>query len=1149
MGAIKLATTVTSELALRLTLPAIFDHVTIEAQARHLAAGDSGAPLGVGLQGSPCGGSPPITPAQERLVFIDELLGGTSAYNIPLVLAVDTQHASVETVKTALRLLVRRHASLRTLIGSDGDGVRYLNILDPDAALAQLDLTLDRLESRRDLDERLLANGDHVFRLDRELPVRIALLAHANDPAMIYVGLVFHHSCFDGRSMEIFRREFVRLISGRNPADPAPSIATYADYAIWQRDGRTEAAFAQSVEFWRERLNGVPVLDLPLDKPRPALFNHSGFETLFSLTSETSDSLKALARSCGVSLYTVLLAVSSLLLESYTGQDEFAVGTPTTNRLERRFEDVIGLFANLIVIRIGVDRTLTIAHYLRAVGERVNDALRHQDAPFDRIVKALGAASDHSRHPLFQALVTLVPPGVEGEASIAAVTDYRAETSGQTSAKFDLSLTFIDTCDGLKGNVTVPLALFEPESAEAFARTFKTIASEMARLSAAADTATVGALRRTNEPDRDLPKLGPVPAATEASAPELDTTAVASLVHLFERVAALHGNDLALVCGDRRLTYDTLNRGANRLAARLIVEGAKPGERSAIVMDIGEHAILAILAVWKTGGAYIPLDPSYPSERLAFVLSDAGVRRVLTDGANSGRLWPLLKDRIVIVDEASASADELDDNPGLDIRRDSEAYVIYTSGTSGRPKGVILKHGNVLSFHDGLAERVFGTASAKRQIALLTSNIVFDFSIEQICLSILSGHSLLVEPRQVLDDDTYERLNVNGLTYLSGTPTQINRFDLSRLHHLETVLIAGEAVRSHHFARVRATFAGRLLTAYGTTETTVYNTIRYFAPGDRFANDLGSPLPNTRLAVLDASLRPVPDGARGQLFIGGPCVSAGYLNRPDLNASRFGQNQECFEGAAVSDGERVFATGDIVRRHPSGHLEFHGRNDTQVKINGLRIELAEIEAVLAACPAVKQCVVVVRPSANGRQEIVAYYVPYNSADPTSRDAESHTVTPAYVAEHLGHFLPRAMVPSHVLAVSGHLPVTINGKLDVAALPTPDACRPTERYSAPRNRRETELSEAFSEALGVEQIGIDDDFFRSGGDSIAALHLAARLRPIVGSEVNVRWVFDHPTVRRLTAFADQCTRDRAPELPEQVEIPDVSPEQRIRATPI
>ncbi|MGJ4931580.1 amino acid adenylation domain-containing protein [Bradyrhizobium sp. HKCCYLRH3095] len=1149
LAAIRLTTRVTSELALRLTLPEVFDHVTIEAQARRLEASESGAQPSLASHKLPRAGNAPITSAQERLLFIDELLGGTSAYNIPLVLAVDIGRVSAETVKTALRFLVRRHASLRTLISGGSDGARFLSVLDPAAVLAMLSLTVKRLANRREMDSELLANAEHIFRLDRELPLRIALMAHNEDPARLYVGLVFHHSCFDGRSMEIFRGEFARLVGQGNSALSAAGAATYADYAVWQRDERTEVVFALEDEFWRERLSGAPALDLPLDKPRPAIFDHRGFETLFSIDSKTRDGLKGLARSCGVSFYTVLLATSALLLESYSGQAEFTVGTPTNNRLDRRFEDVIGLFANLVVIQIRVDRNLTIARYLRTVSDRVNEALRHQHVPFDRVVKALGVAPDNSRHPLFQALVTLLPPGVEGETSAATVTDYSVETKGQTSAKFDLALTFAETEDGIKGNVTVPCALFEPESAAGFARTFSVIASEIVRLSAAAETETLGAVRSTDDSDSDASGVERLSAVAEADAPALKTTAVLSLAHLFENVAALHGTDLALVCGDRRLSYNALNLAANRLAARLIAGGATPGERSAIVLDIGEHAILAILAVWKAGCAYIPLDPSYPSERLAFVLGDADVRLVLTDRANYERVLSLTQGQILVVDEVSTASAESSGNLGLDRRRDSEAYVIYTSGTSGKPKGVVVNDGNVLSFHDGLAERIFGSAAAKRQTVLLTSNIVFDFSIEQICLSLLSGHSLLVDPTQVLDDDTYARLNANGLTYLSGTPTQIGRFDLTRLTSLETVLIAGESVGPHHVSRIRATFAGRLLTAYGTTETTVYNTLREFKPDDGFANDLGSPLPNTCLAILDASLRPAPGGARGQLFIAGPCVSAGYLNRPDLNVSRFGQIPECFEATTFGADKRVFATGDIVRRHPRGYLEFHGRNDTQVKINGFRVDLAEIEAVLGSCPVVKQCAVIMRSSASGRQEIIAYYVAEKAANSNFGDAQLQTETPTYVAEYLLRFLPRPMVPSHILTVSDRLPTTVNGKLDVAALPTPHARRPAERYSAPRTRRESEICEAFSDALGVEQVGIDDDFFRSGGDSIAALHLATRLRPILGSEVNVRWLFDHPTVRRLVVFADQCAGAHAGELSEHAELLNFSSKKPIPATPI
>lgn len=1132
LRAIRLAIKIKDRLDVPFALPSVFEHVTIEAQTRGLRAARSTDTMSgdVLLQAKTM--RTQITPAQARLVFVDEMLGGTSAYNIPLVFAVDKQIAGTKAVLGALQELVRRHEALRTLIVNDGTGHWFLKVVDPDTAINTIipsPVTLTKID---ELDGRLFAAENHVFHLERELPVRVDLFSLEGDSRTLYVGLTFHHTCIDGHSLAIFRREFVQLITGQPMAIPTQNSCTYVDFAKWQREESQVKDIEASLEFWREHLAETPLLDLPLDKSRPKIFDPSGFEFPISLSSKTSRELKALARSNCVSLYTVLLAISSLVIESFSGQDDFLISTPTINRPEQRFSDVIGLFSNLVVMRVHVDRTLTLTEFLKSVGASVNEVLLHQHVPFDSVVKAMNLEPDYSRHPLSQALVSLVPPGVNPNEEFDTVADYRADTKGHTSSKFDLSFTLAETESGLKGNVTVPLAIFEPESAVAYARTFETVADAFAELLSTADKITIDSIRRTQNQFAPRAEADPTFAYT-------DHLTVPSLAHLFENVAEQHGPSLALISSDCQLTYKDLNLQANHLARSLVVAGAEPGERIAIVMGAGVSPIIAILAVWKIGAAYVPIDPSFPDKRIQFILNDASASRVLTNTVNSGRMMTLYDKPIHVFDLEMAPARQSSEFAAPDPMNSSEAYIIYTSGTSGLPKGVRVTHDNVLSYHHGLNKRLLGAHSTKSQTVLLTSNIVFDFSIEQICLSILSGNTLLVEPDLILDDEMYDRLSENRLSYLSGTPTQIERFDLSRLPFLETVLLAGEAVRPHHFEKVRATFSGRLLTAYGTTETTVYNLVREFGSEESFVNDLGTQLSNSRLCILDNNRRPVPEGARGQLFLSGPCVSAGYINRPELSARSFLQ---IAPGQSVPVEDRAYATGDIVRRHPCGALEFHGRDDTQAKVNGVRIELGEIEAVLARHPSVKQCAVITRPSRQKRQDIVAYYVPEISS-------EQIDVLSASIAEHLSHFLPRSMLPHHVVSLPSSLPVTVNGKLNVAALPVPEHQRISTRYSAPRNTLELELCAAFAEALGMDRIGIDDDFFRLGGDSISALQLATRLRSIIGAKANVRWVFDHPTVRALVVFADHYSDQPKEYHSATSELTDTSADHAFKLTPI
>ncbi|MDW9366946.1 amino acid adenylation domain-containing protein [Sinorhizobium meliloti] len=1137
LRAIKLAANVTSRLSRRLSLPAVFEYVTIEAQAHHLGSLETGAPPDTERDLTAAPARPPISSGQAALLYMGEFFRGTSAFNIPLFLAVDIRHVSGDAVASAMRFLVRRHEALRTLIRREPDGARTQDVLVPGEAIERLTLDVERLEHRRDLDRRCRDMADHVFELESELPVAVRLFSIDDDPITLYLGIIFHHACFDGWSLAIFRRELHHLVAGGQPGQlPLPS-GSYCEFAIWERRQIDEGGFDPSIKFWRERLSGLPLLDLPTDRPRPGVFDHRGFETRFSLPPDIGNDLKVLARSAGVSLYTVLLAASAILLNTYSGQEDLAIGTPAANRIDTRFDDVIGLFANLIVLRIGVEDDMRLDIYLRLVADRVAEAQSHQGPPFDRIVKALGVEPEASRHSLFQALVTLAPPGTEESMPAGPLRDYRPDLEGRTSAKFDFSLAFADINEGLNCTLTLPTALYEPESAAAFIATFETIARDMAKVATAPDSVTIGSIRRLDETvysrrrrsiERVTPELAEGLAAGARSLPEL-----------FETIVEAHRTSTAIACEDRQLTYADLNLVANRLANGLANTGSALGERIAIFMEKSEAVVISILAVWKAGGAYVPLDPAFPDDRINFILDDAGIGRILTDTRNAARAEHLADGRIPVV-LASQTVSPAIGTPDLDIRRADPAYVIYTSGTSGKPKGVSISHGNLLSFQGGLARRHFGAADGTQQAILLTSNIVFDFSLEQLCLSILSGHRLVIEPSDILDDGAYDRLNSHGLSYLSGTPTQIERYDLAKLNHLRWVLLAGEAVKPHDFDTIRMSFGGTILTAYGTTETTVYNTVRRFEAGEPFVNDLGTPLPNTRLAVLDDRMRAVPDGACGQLFIMGPCVGLGYLNRPELNAGRFGRDLiGTWDDEEADRGGRFFATGDLVRRHPSGSLEFRGRNDAQVKIDGVRIEPGEIEATLSSLPGIGQSAVLPVARADGRQQLVAYIVANGGV----------VLKPEEIEKQLRKSLPRAMVPAHFVQIPGSFPMTVNGKLDVAALPRPEDYCNRSTHEPPRNLREAQLCELFSELLGGRDVGIDDDFFKSGGDSISALQLAARLRGHFGPAVDVRWVFDHPTVRRLSAFAICQSTVPASDTPAPGDVCESTTSDRVRPTPI
>ncbi|HEY0737559.1 MAG TPA: amino acid adenylation domain-containing protein, partial [Herpetosiphonaceae bacterium] len=530
--------------------------------------------------------------------------------------------------------------------------------------------------------------------------------------------------------------------------------------------------------------------------------------------------------------------------------------------------------------------------------------------------------------------------------------------------------------------------------------------------------------------------------------------------------------------------------------------------------------LVAILAVWKAGAAYVPIDPSYPDDRIAFMLDDTAAQLVIANAAHRARLQTLPghEERQVLAIERLPLDNQPAHNPITPTTSANLAYAIYTSGTTGRPKAVLIDHRNVVSFQSGLAARYFGADRGPRQGVLFLANYVFDFSIEQFVLSILSGHTLIVPPASpILDDAFYAYLNRHRLTYISGTPTYVQQVDLSRLPHLQLVLVAGEAFQPHHFDTIRREYSGPLLNAYGTTETTVYNTVRRFEPDEGYRNAIGAPLPNTRLYVLGSDMQLLPTGAVGELFIAGDCVGIGYLNRPQLTHERFIANPFQTEDEQRAGQYAVlYKTGDVVRRRVDGEIEFLGRNDTQVKINGLRIELGEVEAAIAAYPGVRQCAVVPQDDARlpGSTRLVGYYVADDAA----------TVDEEQIVAFLRTKLTPAMVPAMLVRIDGSLPMTINGKLDTEALPRVDFSAERSGYVAPRSRRESRLCQIWSRLLPGSAIGVDDDFFRAGGDSITALQLASELQRELQQKVSVKSIFDYPTVRSFVEHALGATPD-------------------------
>ncbi|WP_031505765.1 non-ribosomal peptide synthetase [Streptomyces megasporus] len=1148
--AMMLAQAITTAFGRGLGVAAVLQRTTLGAQARHIreTAGGAGEhaehPGEQALRTAAGAGEPPVSLTQERLLFIDEFEGGTSAYNIPFALRVPVAVAgTAEDVAEALRSLLRRHAALRTLLRTDQDGVRRQYTLPEDEALARFDVPVHTVGGTAELDKRLVEHADHVFRLSSELPLRAHLYELATDRDGRYLSLVLHHTCFDGWSWNVFREELAALLRGVPEAELGTVRGTYADFSVWQRRYLSGRRLAELTEFWAKALAGYETIRLPLDRPRPPRFDYRGREIEFTVDERTTDALRALAGSARVSLYSVLLGAWCLMLNVYTGRHDFVVGTPSANRGRPEFDRTVGFFANLLALRVRIDPGASLAEYVRSVGESVVAAQVHGELPFEQLVKELDPEKDPSRHPVLQVNFTLQSTAGRGAGAPAAdgpaLTEHRPDAGGWTATKFDLSATLTETSGGLAGNLTFAASLFDDESAEGFIATFRHILREFARLSAAGGGARLSDVTAVDE---SRAVRAAVPDTAAGPAPR--AAAPARTLHaVFEEVAAAWPDATAVVDGDSSLTYRELNERANQLAhyLRSIVQ-LRPNDLVGLVLDKSELVVVAILAVWKAGAAYVPIDPSHPDDRIAFVLRDTRARLVVAGHGHAERLRGL----VAAADAPGLPVVEADrlpmgyrstENPVTDTTPADLAYAIYTSGTTGRPKAVLVPHRAVDSFREQVSGRYFGAPGTAREGVLLLSNHVFDFSVEQLALSVLGGHTLIVPPPSPAHDDGFaDYANRAGLTYLSGTPTQIRQLDLSRLTGLKTVLVAGEAFHEHHFDKIRSEYAGPIVNAYGTTETAVYNTVRHFAPGEPYRNTLGQPLGNTRLYVLSESLKPLPPGAVGELCISGACVTDGYLNRPELTGERFLPNPFRTE-EEIRDGVHpvLYRTGDLVRRTRDGELRYIGRNDAQVKIRGLRIEPGEIEAVLAGCPGVRECAVVVADddrSPDGRR-LIGYYVP-DSGAAVDEDAVYATLR--------AKLMP-GMVPSLLVRLDGPLPMTVNGKLDTRALPAVAFSARRAAYAAPRSRVEARLCQLWAAQLPGGTVGIDDDFFRSGGDSISALHLASQVQREFRRRISVKDVFDFPTVRQFAGSVltrPDTVRGTDPEDREAVEAPERGP---------
>jgi amino acid adenylation domain-containing protein len=1036
----------------------------------------------------------PLSFAQQRLWFLEQMQPGTAVYNVPASFRLRGD-LDVDALRRALTEIQRRHETLRTVFRVLDDEPRQVVLPPGEVPLPVEDVSALPPAEREPATLRLL-RAAAARPLDlRNGPVFRALLIRV-DAREHVLSVVMHHLLSDGWSLGVLTREMAALYEAfsRGLPSPLPELALqYADVAVWQRENLEGEALERQVEYWREQLAGAPtVLELPTDRPRPAVQTYSGGAYTFLVPSPVVDRLRTVGRSADATLFMTLLAALQALLSRWSGQRDLLVGTPIAGRTDTELEELIGFFVNTLVLRARMDDDPPFRELVARAREATLEAYGNQDVPFERLVEELQPPRDQSRSPLFQVVFTLQNMGTAAEESANGLA-IRMVPGDSRLAKFDLTVATLESPEGLHFHFDYNTDLFDEATIARMGQGLRTLLDQVA----STPDARLSQLDLLSADERRL-------VVEEWNAATAEYPADRCIHQIFQAQAARTPDALAVTFGDASLTYRELNERANRLAHHLVRRGVAPEVRVGLCLERGPELVVSILAVLKAGGAYVPLDPAYPADRLAFALSDAGVPVVLAQESVRAALPAVDGVEIISLDgEAAQIAAESADDPESGATPDTLAYVIYTSGSTGTPKGALIEHRNVARLFSA-TDAWFGFGAD--DVWTLFHSSAFDFSVWEIWGALLYGGRLVVVPLDVArDPEAFHALvRREGVTVLNQTPSafrQFMRVDAERGGKLalRNVIFGGEALEPaslREWVDRRGVDQPRLVNMYGITETTVHVTWRPLSREDVFGgggSPIGVRIPDLRLYVCDETLKPVPVGVPGELYVGGGGVARGYLNRPELTAQRFIDNPF---GAG-----RLYRTGDRVRWLADGTLDYMGRLDEQVKIRGFRIELGEIEARLLDAGGVREAAVVVREDVPGDRRIVAYLV---------GDAGAEALR-----THLRQRLPEYMVPSAFVTMDV-LPLTPNGKLDRRALPAPEYAA-GDRYVEPRTPVEEVLAEIWGEVLHLDRVGVEESFFELGGHSLLVMRAVSRIREIFGVELPLRAFFDQGTVAGLAAL--------------------------------
>ena len=1035
----------------------------------------------------------PLSANQRRIWFMEQLSPGVPVYNESEAVRLRGE-LNIGAMEEALNAIVARHEMLRTTIETTGDEPLALVHESWPLHLKQIDLTsLPGAEREAELQRLLIDEPRLPYDLKTAPGLRVTLL-HLGQTEHVLI-LMMHHLICDWSSEGVFWRELSALYSAGCSGQPCqlPALPIrHSDYAVWQRQQLNQKNFAEDLSYWEEKLRGAPaLLDLPTDNLRPNIISYRGARRRFQIPSSLAEALRDFSRRECVSLFTVFAAALNTLLYRYTGQGDILIGIPLADRDRVELQSMIGFLLHTHVLRTQLSGDLSFRELIVMVQRGVLDLYVHRSPPFDYVVNRIRPQRNLSYSPLFQ--VGLNWRDRDQQLSFIGLRGLEVESllAETRTSKFDLSLMLTDGGESIDLEVEYSTDLFYEARIERMIEHFRTLLEGIAsnpdaRLS---DLAMLTSVER-----RQLVEWN----RTEASYPK------DRFLHELIAEQANHTPDaVAAVLENETLTYAQLDRRSNQLAHHLRNLGVGPEVVVGLCMERSLEMLVGLIGILKAGGAYLPLDPAYPSERLAFMLEDARAAVLVTQAELQVRISEYCSAIVRLDVDWPTIARQHTTAPTSNLHSQNTAYVIYTSGSTGKPKGVAVAHSGISNLAAAQIDRFCITASSR---VLQFASLSFDAAISEISTALVAGASLILVAADERSGDALANLiRARGVTHATLPPVVLT--DIHADLPLQTLVVAGEVCAPELVERWSA--GRRMINAYGPTETTVCATMSKALKGDGRTPPIGRPISNAQMHVLDAGLKLVPAGVVGELYVSGVGLARGYLKRPGVTAERF------VADPFGSNGSRMYRTGDLARWRADGILEFMGRADEQIKIRGFRIEPGEIEAALLRHPAVAQAVVVAREDVPGSKRLVAYAVAT-----VDRQVEA-----AALRAHLGASLPDYMVPS-AFVVLPSLPLTPNGKLDRKSLPLPDVQLNPATFVAPASATENALASIWSEVLGIKQVGLNDNFFDLGGQSLLALRVIGKINATLKVHLTVPVFFQHPTIERLAKVLEQRHLGRA-----------------------